>query len=74
MIEIYLIITSVLFCIASGSTLWALWLHKSLKDIKRHLKDNPDFQTQLVLSDMMQAGSLVRIERIPPENVYLRRN
>lgn len=45
-----------------------LWLA-----LRRHLKDNPDHHTQLILSDMMRGNALLRIERIAPEDVYLRR-
>ena len=39
----------------------------------RRSKENPNFETQLIISDMLRGNALVRIERISPEDIYLRR-
>lgn len=46
------------------------WLFFSLKS---KIKDNPNFETQLIISDMLRGNAIVRISRVAPEDIYLRR-
>jgi uncharacterized protein YneF (UPF0154 family) len=43
------------------------------RSITKELHKNPSYETQMILADLMTNGTLLRVERVPPEHVYLRR-
>jgi hypothetical protein len=59
-------IAIVLFFISLTSNLFLL--NKLSK-----LKKNPDLTTHEILADILKGNALVRIERIAPESVFLKR-
>ena len=45
-----------------------------LKALKTKFKLNPSYETQLFMADMLRSGALFHIERLPPEDVLIRRS
>jgi len=62
--------TIILACVVSLSLLSNAFLIYKLKTVKR-LRQS-DFESEL-LADLLRGNALVRIERIAPESVFLRR-
>jgi hypothetical protein len=62
--------TIILVCVVSLSLLSNAFLIYKLKTVKRLMQS--DFESEL-LADLLRGNALVRIERIAPESVFLRR-
>lgn len=46
---------------------------KALEDLQHKFKISPSYETQLFMADMLRSGVLFHIERLPPEDVLIRR-
>lgn len=49
-------------------------LKSEITSLKNKFRDNPSYETQLMLADMFKGDSFFHIERIPPESFLLRRD
>ena len=65
-----IIILSVICGVLAVSTAIFSFLYYS---ILKKTKDNPDYKTQLILSDMFRGNAIIRVERVAPEDLFLRR-
>lgn len=64
------IILSVISGVLAAASMLFAYLYFTLR---HKIKENPDHATQLILSDIFAGTALIRVERVAPENIYLRR-
>lgn len=67
-----LIILALCFVIAILLSFLSFYIFQ-YKSIKTQIKNNPGYETQMILADLMTNGTFVRIERVSPEHFFLRR-
>lgn len=65
-----ILLLSAISITTSGISLYFYLKHRLL--VKK-LNENPSFETQMILADLMRSGSLLRLERVAPEHFFLRR-
>jgi hypothetical protein len=52
----------------------AILLFFSRKSLIKKYQVNPGYETQLMFADLMRGHALFHIERVEPQNVFLRRH
>jgi hypothetical protein len=45
-----------------------------LKSLQNKFKDNPSYETQQFMADLLRGDVLFHIERVAPESVFIRRD
>lgn len=46
---------------------------KQIEDLKKKYEQNPSYETQLMMADLLSGNGLFKIERIETENLFYRR-
>lgn len=68
----FLILSLSLYALAS--TVFGVFFFLSLRKIKNKYRVDPSYETQLMFADLMRGNALFHIERVEPQNIFLRRD
>ncbi len=68
---LYLLYALALFSVLSLTL--SLYFFISLQKLKHKYLTNPSLETSLMFADLMRGNAMFHIERVEPENIFLRR-
>ena len=69
----FYISTAVLLANLAIAVGFAFYFRHQSRAVTLRLKENPSYETQILLADVLTSTALLRIERVPPENFFIQK-